>query len=105
MLVTQSANSIIENLSKNIGINVQPQDTIGATIYQFIMSTLNGWKDRFQGGFFVGWGVVLFFVARSVGIVFEWIDQLLFLVVYEILLASRFVRIKEEPRTKEVIEY
>lgn len=105
MLITQSATSIIDNLSKNIGVNLQPADTISATIYQFITKTLTGWENRFQGAFFAGWGVVLFFVARSVGIIFVWIDQLFVFIVYEILLAVRFIRVKEEPRTKEIIEY
>ena len=105
ILVTQGATSIIDNISKSIGINVQPSDMISATIYQFIAKTLLGWQDRFRGTFFIGWGIVLFFVARSVGIILVWIDQLFLLFVYEMLLAFRFMRIKEEPRTKEIVEY
>ena len=104
-LVTQGAASIIDNISKSTGIAVQPQDTLSATAYRFIIKTLGGWENRFQGMFFAVWGVVLFFVARSVGIIVVWIDQFLFFFVYEILLAFRFMRVKEESRTKEIVEY
>jgi hypothetical protein len=104
-LVAQNTTSIIDNLSKDLGITIQPTGTISATIYQFIIKTLLGWKDRFQWIFLAGWGVALFFVARSVGIIFVWIDQFFFLFIYEILLASRFMRIKGEERTKEVVGY
>ncbi len=104
-LVAQSATSIIDSISKDIGINIQPSDAISVTAYQFITKTFVGWENSFQGAFFVGWGVVLFFAARSVGIILVWIDQFLFFLVYEILLATRFIYIKEEPWTKEVVKY
>ena len=105
VLVAQSATGIIDNISKDIGISIQPSDTISATIYQFIVKTFVGWENSFQGAFFVGWGVVLFFAARSIGIIFVWLNQFLFFLVYEILLATRFIYIKEEPWTKEIVKY
>jgi hypothetical protein len=104
-LIAQGANGIIDNISKNIGINIQSSDTINAAVYQFVTNTFTGWENRFQGAFFVGWGVVLFFVARSIGIIFVWIDQLLFVFVYEVLRAFRFMRIIEESRMKEIVKY
>jgi len=104
-LVAQSATGIIDNISKNTGINIQQSDTISATMYKFIIKTLAGWENRFPTAFLIGWGIVLFFAARSVGIVFVWIDQLFFIIFYEALLMFRFMRIKEEPRMKEVLEY
>lgn len=64
---------------------------------------------RLQGHFndlFVGaWGVILFLILRSIGIFVVWIGQFIALVFYELLLAVGFMRIKEEPATREVIEY
>ena len=104
-LVEQNTVGIIDSVSKDIGITIQPAGTISATIYQFIIKTLLGWKNRFQWIFLAGWGVVLFFIARTVGIVVVWITQFFFLFIYEILLASRFMSIQGESRTKEIIGY
>lgn len=105
MVIEQNAASLIDNLSKTTGMVIQPSESMSVVVYRFIAATLAGWKDRFQKAFFIGWGIALFFIARSAGIIFVWIDQFIFLFVYEILLAARFIRIKEEARSKEVIEY
>lgn len=103
--LAQGASGIIDNLSKNLQMKVQPSDSVGAITYQFITKMLTEWKDQFQGLFFAGWGIVVFLVVRSVGIIIVWIDQLLILVFYEILFAFRLIRVKGEPRTKEVLEF
>lgn len=104
-LVAQNAASIVSAVSKGIGSDVQSTDAVSATVYQFIIKTLIGWKNHFQNIFLIGWGIVLFLAARTIGIALIWVDQFFFLFFYEILLAFRFMRIKEESRTKEVIEY
>ena len=104
-LITQNANGVISDLSKNIGIKIQPSDSVSVVMYQFITKTLADWKDSLHGTFFIGWSVVVFFMARSVGIIFVWINQFLFFIFYEIFLAFRFMHIKEEMWTRELIEY
>lgn len=103
--ITQSASAVLNNLSKSMKIAIQPSDTVSAVVYRLIVNTLAGWKDRFQGAFLAGWSIAVFFLLRSAGIIFVWIDQLLLLIFYEILRVFRLIRIKEEPWTKEVIEY
>ncbi len=105
MLVSQAATGLIDGLSKNIGIKIRQSDNISTVAYQYIVKMLNGWKNSLQGAFFVGWSVVVFFIARSFGVFFVWIDQFLFFIVYEILLAFRFMKVKEKPWEKEVVEY
>jgi hypothetical protein len=103
--VDQGAGTIMSNVSRSIGVPIAASDSISSVAYRYIVKTLTGWKDHFKNTFFVGWSIVLFLALRSIGIIFVWIDQFLFLIFYEILLSARIISIKEEPRTKETIGY
>ena len=103
--MNQGSNTMITSIKKSIGLDFQASDTLSSVVYHFIVKTLSSWENSLQGTFYVGWSVVVFFVARSIGVVLIWIDQFLLLISYEIMLALNLIHIKQEQRTKEIIEY
>lgn len=93
------------SLSKSLGVTISSTSTTGEVTYQFIMKNIEAWQSRAPLLFMIGWGILLFLVLRSAGVVFIWITQIATMIVYEIFLATSFLRIVEQPQTKEVIEY
>ena len=66
---------------------------------------LGAWASQSSGWFDVGWVTVLFIGLRTLGILFVWFAQFVCLVFYELLLALGFMKISEEPHSREVIGY
>ncbi len=75
------------------------------TLYTFLSSTLQKWRQDFGDAFPVYWGIVAFLVIRSV----LWLYQLVVVWVsvglFELLLAFGFVSIGTTSVTKEVVEF
>ncbi len=103
--VASNADALITNFSKSLGVAIEASDTVPSVMYEFIQKTLTGWRIRFASAFLLGWTVLIFFVLRSVGILFVFISQIVLGFVYEILLATKLITIKQEPTTREIITY
>lgn len=80
-------------------------ETTNVAFYNYLAALTAKLQDKFGTAFVGVWGLILFLILRSVGIVVVWLAQFVSLVFYEILLAAGFLRIAEEPATKEVFEY
>ncbi len=103
--LSAASSQIESNLSKSLGITISGASPTSNVAYDVIMNMLQGLRDRFSLWFVAGWGIVLFLLLRSVGVVAVWIGQFLAMIAYEILLSTGTVRITEEPQTKEIIGY
>jgi hypothetical protein len=73
--------------------------------YNVFRGMANAWQSESGGWFIVGWIAVIFIALRSVGIVFNWLAQFVTLVFYELLLATGFMKIREEEHIREVIGF
>jgi hypothetical protein len=73
--------------------------------YDYFTSLTMRMENRFGNAFIGVWGLFLFLVLRSIGVIAVWAAQFVSLIFYEILLATGFMRISEQPTTKETIEY
>lgn len=104
-IVKQTSDQIISGLGKQLGAAVSASDTASNVFYDFIINLLNKWKTSNLTWFLVGWVIVVFFIVRSIGIIFYWIVGLVAFIIYQIFLASNFVHILGETRTHEVIEF
>jgi len=103
--ILAAAGQIEDNLSKSLGITVTGTGSLSDAAYNVIKNILQGWHDRFATWFTIGWGIALFLILRSIGILAVWIGQFVAMVIYELLLAAGMIRIVEEPQTKEMIEF
>jgi hypothetical protein len=104
-VISEATNQVEGNFSKLLGVTASPTSSMSDVVYAAIIKILDGWRSRFSVWFMVGWGVALFLLLRSIGVVVVWIGQFLTMLFYELLLASDFVRIVEQPQTKELIEF
>jgi len=84
---------------------VPPTAPTSDAFYNFFVGMLQAWQAEGPTWFAIGWGVVLFFALRTLGIVFVWVAQFVSLIFYEILLATGFMKITEVTQTKEIIGY
>lgn len=73
--------------------------------YGYFQGLFAEWQARFNNLFVGAWGLVLFLILRSIGIIVVWVGQFVALMFYELLLATGFMKISEEPATKEIIGY
>jgi hypothetical protein len=103
--VSAAGDQIEANLSKSLGITASPASLMSDIAYNAIKNILQGWRDRFSIWFTAGWGLALFLILRSIGVVAVWIGQFFAMVIYELCLSSGMIRIVEEPQTKEMIEF
>jgi hypothetical protein len=107
LALSQSTNDIITSFASSTapsGVVTASTPTENA-FYEFLSSFAWKLQSRFNELFTGGWGVILFLILRSVGIIVVWIGQLVAMIFYELLLAAGFMKIKEESATKEILEY
>jgi hypothetical protein len=97
----QFAQDFLKNASGTIATSSPASDAF----YNVLNGVLNAWQSQSSGWFDVGWVTVLFIGLRALGILFVWFAQFVCLVFYELLLASGFMKISEEPHSREVIGY
>lgn len=103
--VAQAVTSFSGNIQKVTGVAPTSTEPVSDVAYDYILATLRNWQDRFQGQFLIVWVVVLFLVFRTLGFIYVWVAQFITLIIYEILLAAKFMRIEGVPQTKEVLRY
>lgn len=104
-ILKQTAEQVSHKLSQSLGIEIKPDEQVSETFYNFIVNFLSNLASRYGNLFLVGWGVVVFFLLRGLGTIFYWIAGLFIFIIYQILLASNFIYITGETRTKEVVEW
>lgn len=103
--IDKSVSQIIDSAEKSIGIPISPQMSIGQVLYAYIVSLLERWKDKLGPTFVAIWAVVVFLIARSLGIIFVWVALLVAYLLYEVLSAFNVIHIAGETRTRELIEF
>lgn len=110
--LSQSADQVMSTFSTNASgtIATSTASTTAAeatsnAFYDYLSGVFTRLQGRFSTGFVGAWGLILFLILRSAGIIVVWIGQCVALIFYELLLATRFMHIKEEEASKETIEY
>ena len=82
-----------------------PSEPASQVFYNYFTAQLAKMQDRLDGFFIGAWGLVVFFVLRGIGIIVVWAGEVVTLVIYELLLSTGFMRIKDQATTKESISY
>ncbi len=103
--VAQAASSLAVTVKQATGVAPAASEPVSDVAYDYIVAMLRNWQQRFNGQFLIVWVVVLFLVFRTLGFLFVWVAQFVALVVYEILIAAKFMHIEGIPQTKETLRY
>jgi hypothetical protein len=103
--IQQGATQFSQNFLQSSAVPVASSSPASDAFYNVLNGVLNAWQSQSSGWFDVGWATVLFIGLRTVGILFVWLAQFVSLIFYEILLASGFMKVSEENRTRELIGY
>lgn len=106
--VTQSAGQIIGAISNSSSTSVASSTANEPTsnaFYNYLAALSVSLQEKFGNAFVGVWALLLFFILRSIGIIAVWIGEFVALIFYEILLATGFMKITEQPATKEIVEY
>jgi hypothetical protein len=101
----QATAQFTQNFLHDASGTVATSSPASDAFYNVLNGVLNAWQSQSSGWFDVGWVTVLFIGLRALGILFVWFAQFICLVVYELLLASGFMKISEETHSREVIGY
>lgn len=103
--VQQQTAQFTQNFLQDAAHPIASSSPTSDAFYNVLNGVLNAWQSQSSGWFDVGWATVLFIGLRTLGILFVWVAQFVSLIFYEILLASGFMKISEEPHSREVIGY
>ena len=106
-VLNQSANQIMASFthsssSADIASSTASQPASNA-LYSYFVSLVGQMQEKFGNTFIGVWGLALFLILRSIGIIAVWAAQFVTLIFYEIMLATGFAKIRDEAATKEVI--
>jgi hypothetical protein len=101
----QATTQFTQNFLGDASGTVATSSPASDAFYNVLNGVLSAWQSQSSGWFDVGWVTVLFIGLRTLGILFVWFAQFICLVFYELLLASGFMKISEEPHSREVIGY
>ncbi len=101
----EASGRIIEGFSQMIGQSIEPNEPMHAVFYNFMISKMNDWQDKFQSQFLFVWGVAVFFLLRGLAAVYYLLVIAIAFVVYQMLLGMNFIRVTGESCTREVVEY
>jgi hypothetical protein len=103
-LRSQATAQLMSQISGRLGMSISAKDSLNEVFQTYFMKILNGWRTQYGVLFFGVWLLALFFSIRSVAVVFYWSVALVFYLIYEILIASDFLRLIPKNRIQEVVE-
>ncbi len=95
---------LMSQISGRLGMAIPASEPLGGVFQAYLMKILNGWRTQYGILFFGVWLLALFFLVRSFAVVFYWAVALVAYLIYEILVASDFLRLVPRNRIQEVVE-
>ena len=101
--IANATPQVIKNMSDRLGITLTPEESMEKAVYDAIMNTLTDWQTRLGAQFMLIWLIAVFFILRSLGLLYGLLIAFISLMIYEIFLAADIVRVVSEPVSKEVI--
>jgi hypothetical protein len=109
-VITQSSNQIIDTLTNESSTDATTtpaaaNEPAKNAFYDYLAGLLQKLQTKFSNIFVGAYGLALFLILRSVGIIVVWAAEFVSLIFYELLLATGFMKISEQAATKEVVEY
>ena len=105
LALQQATTQFTQNFLHDAPGTIATSSPTSDAFYNVLNGVLSAWQSQSSGWFDVGWVTVLFIGLRTLGILFVWFAQFMCLIFYELLLASGFMKISEEPHSREVIGY
>ncbi len=103
--VEEAAKQVLVSLGEWAGSKVDPTAPLSSLFYQVMLKSLRGWQEKFGGQLMLIWGVVMFFILRSVGGLAHLVLAGVGFFIYQSLLATDFIKIVGESRMRETLEY
>ncbi len=100
----QATTQLMSQISSRLGMAIPANESLSGVFRSYLMNVLNGWRTQYGILFFGVWVLVFFFFVRSVAVIFYWAVALVAYLVYEILIASDFLRLIPKNRIQEVVE-
>lgn len=103
--IQESVNAVLNSLTQGFGGEVNQNDSLPTAIYKAVVSKLKDWQGKFGNGFIFVWAVIMFFLIRSLGALTSWGSLILAYGLYELLIVLKVIRVGEEHRTVEILEF
>ena len=101
-VIEKSVAGTLEGLSKSLDMTIAPDESVESAAYRFVTKTIEGWRVRFGGWFYVAWALLMFLLVRSLGFLFSLAVSFIALIVFYLLVAMKAIEIRGEMRSKEV---
>lgn len=105
-VIDQTSLTIADQLRGQLGeITPNDDESLRSFISRMINSKVSELQERFKQWFFVGWVIIALFIFFSFGRIFSVAMSAVAFVIFQILLASRFVNLYSGTVTKETLDF
>ncbi len=94
----------LDGLEKSLGTKIDSQESVGQAIYDSLAIKFSQLDDAVKNWITIGIFVLLFFTIQFIFIPIKWLLSFLLFLIYLFLLAIKFVHIRLESRSKEVLQ-
>ncbi|MFH0891103.1 MAG: hypothetical protein V1856_03660 [Candidatus Liptonbacteria bacterium] len=105
LILGQLNSQTIEFIKGKININISETQPMHLIFYNYLQNMVQNWERQFGDRFLATWAIIVFFILRSLGFILYLAVSILSFFVYQILLATDFIKIVGESCTHETLEY
>ena len=105
VVITRSSAELLKQVNKSLEIKIKRTQPVSDLFLAVITATLEDWQIRFGDAFLVGWGIIFFFIVRSIAVIIGWLGAFFGYLVFQFLQTINFVHAIGENSMQEVVEY
>ena len=105
VIIGRASTELVNQVNNALDINIKSTQPVSDLFFALITTTLEDWRNRLGNVFLVGWGIIFFFIARSVSIVIGWLGAFFGYLLFQFLQSVNYVHAIGENSMQEVVGY
>ena len=104
-ITARASVELLRQVNKSLEIEIKSTQPVSDLFLAVITATLEDWQARLGNVFLVGWGIIFFFIVRSLAVLVGWLGAFFGYLVFQFLQTVNFVHAVGENSMQEVVEY
>jgi len=84
---------------------VNPEEKVREVVRRSLENNVRNLEQRFEQWFFWGWMAIMLVVVLGVGRIYGLLLAFVALLIYEVLIVTKFIRVYTEARNKEILDF
>jgi len=105
-LINESTLQLNEKISKILNEEkIDANEKFSAIIYKFLTKKINEFYNNFGIYFVVLWGIGLFLIFKFIASILRVVFNIVFFIIFNVLITLDIIKITGEPKVKETISF